>query len=162
MKARLLERPSKVQPFGVRVEDVSAVPLGQMLCHVTERGQQEFVELTVRHAVVLNRFAVRALVAEALPIRAGAQRRHPPDQRPEQQAVRRQRPLYHRRLLPNHIRNRESLRGQRILSAIYQTIQSKFAVISALSSSPYAQASRGREHSPRRFQTPSGVSPLVH
>ena len=62
MKAGLLESPAKVQPFGIRMEDVRAAALGHVCCHVLESGQQEGEELLVRHAVVLDLLSVSGLI----------------------------------------------------------------------------------------------------
>ena len=66
VKARLLKGTAEVEPLRVRVEDVRAAALGQMRRHVAERRQQKRIERFIGHAVVLNGFSVRALVADVV------------------------------------------------------------------------------------------------
>ena len=62
MKTGFLKRTPEVQPFRVCVKNIGAAALGHMRGHIAERRQQEFIELPVRHAVVLDLFSVRTLI----------------------------------------------------------------------------------------------------
>ena len=66
MKPGFLKRASEVQAFRVCMENIGAAALGHMRGHVAERRQQEFIELPVRHAVVLDFLSVRALVGHVI------------------------------------------------------------------------------------------------
>ena len=66
MKPGFLERAPEVQPFRVRMKNVGAAALGHMRGHIAERRQQKFIELPVRHAVILDLLSVRALVGHVI------------------------------------------------------------------------------------------------
>ena len=66
MKTSFLKRTPEVQPFRVCVKNIGAAALGHMRGHIAECRQQEFVELPVRHAVVLDLFSVRTLIGHVI------------------------------------------------------------------------------------------------
>ena len=66
METGFFERAPEVQPFRVCVKNIGAAALGHMRGHIAERRQQEFIELPVRHAVVLDFLSVRALVGHVI------------------------------------------------------------------------------------------------
>ena len=66
MKTGFLKCAPEVQTFRVCVKNVGAAALGHMRGHVAERRQQEFIELPVRHAVILDLLSVRALVGHVI------------------------------------------------------------------------------------------------
>ena len=66
VEARFLEGSAEVETFRVSMEDVGAASFGQMRGHIAERSQQKLVELLVRHAVVLDGFAVRRFIRKVV------------------------------------------------------------------------------------------------
>ena len=66
METGFFERAPEVQPFRVRVENVGAAALGHVRGHVAERRQQKFIELPVRHTVILDLLSIRALIGHVI------------------------------------------------------------------------------------------------
>ena len=66
MKTGFLKRTPEVQPFRVCVKNIGAAALGHMRGHIAKRRQQEFIELPVRHTVILDLLSVRALVGHVI------------------------------------------------------------------------------------------------
>ena len=66
MKPGFLKRVPEVQAFRVCMEKIGTAALGHMRGHVAERRQQEFIELPVRHTVVLDLLSIRALVGHVI------------------------------------------------------------------------------------------------
>ena len=62
MKPCLFEGLSEVQPFRIRMENVCRSTLCQMRQPVLESREQELIECTIRHAVVLDGLAVRGFI----------------------------------------------------------------------------------------------------
>ena len=66
VKPGFLKRASEVQAFRVCMEKIGTAALRHVRGHIAERRQQEFIELPVRHAVVLDLFSVRALIGHVI------------------------------------------------------------------------------------------------